>query len=110
MGTVMNPHRRRLQAYGRLTVEPDGSLQQWRTYLTDPCASCGTKMRYDSDYFMVRDSLWRKACNAQMTSPDELMCISCTESGIGRLLRQRDFTPCLVTEGYFGFDKTRFEP
>lgn len=108
--TTLNPHRRHLQAEGRLTVEPDGSIQQWRPYLADPCGSCGTTMRYDSDYFVIRDHLWRKACRSQSVPRDSLMCITCTEGGLGRLLRQRDFKPCLVTDGYFGFDKTRFEP
>lgn len=105
----LNPERRRLQAEGQVTVEPDGSIQHWRVYLTDPCAACGTTMRYDSDYFVVQDRLWARACRANGVPRESIMCITCTEQGLGRLLRQRDFKPCLVTEGYFGFDKTRFE-
>lgn len=67
-------------------------------------------MRYDSDYFVVRDPIWRKACAGRLLPRDSLMCITCTEKGLGRLLRQRDFKTCLVTDGFFGFDKTRFEP
>lgn len=76
-------------------------------FLKWPCAHCDKRMSYHRNYFMIRDHLWLKACRALRIDRFELLCLPCTEKGLGRPVRQRDLTDCLVNSGYFGFDKTR---
>lgn len=79
-----------------------------KAYLSKPCAHCGKRMTYAKQYFVIRDRLWRKACRALGVSHHALMCVPCTEKGLGRGLRQGDFKPCPVTDGLFGFNLQRF--
>lgn len=78
-----------------------------RPHIAWPCACCQRQQRYDTDYFMVHNKLWARACKTLRVDPLDLMCFACIEKGIGRKLRQRDLTNCLVNDGVYGFDKSR---
>lgn len=79
-------------------------------FLAWRCAHCDKRMSYHRNYFMIRDTLWRRVYKALRVKVLDYICIACTEKGLGRPLRQRDFTECLVNAGHFGFDLARFPP
>ena len=78
-------------------------------YLKDKCDACGGKLRYATDYYMLKNSVWKKV----MPNNDEhkLLHITCAEIRLGRAFRKRDFMPGVaLNEGVFGFTIRGFEP
>ena len=45
-----------------------------------------------SEYYMVRDSVWREAGMSERKDQAIFLCIGCLEARLGRMLTARDFT------------------
>lgn len=58
------------------------------------CLDCGIDTADSHEYYMVKDRLWRKA-NPKM---DGMLCITCLESRLGRVLTYKDFTRAPVND------------
>lgn len=85
-------------------------IEYWRTAPTQEpitlqpiCDHCGLTMYRSTDYYMVWDGVWFEAA-----AGDELLHIGCLETRLGRSLVRSDFADCMVNDGCFGFDVSRF--
>lgn len=57
----------------------------------DLCVDCKVNTMDMNEYYMVNDSLWKRA---GMKQHDGFLCIGCLETRVGRGLTSRDFTEC----------------
>lgn len=71
------------------------------------CRECRQPMRYDTDYYMLRHTVWAQAIGARpetQYAPGYLH-LACVEKRIGRQLHLDDFMPEVpINFGAFGFD------
>lgn len=58
------------------------------------CLDCHVDTSAIKEYYMVKNKVWRKA------HPDDngMLCISCLETRLGRVLTYKDFTKCLLND------------
>ena len=59
------------------------------------CIDCRVDTSENLEYYMVHDHIWRQARGSGM------LCIGCLENRLGRSLRPRDFTDCLLNSDAF---------
>lgn len=62
-------------------------------HVTFDCKDCGVDTDSICEYYMVKDSLWKKAVKKDT---EIILCIGCLEDRIGRELTPEDFTEAPV--------------
>lgn len=62
-----------------------------RPFICIDCAACTNCTR---EYYMVTDQVWEQA-HPKLTG---MLCISCLEARLGRLLNRTDFTDCPLNQ------------
>ena len=69
--------------------------------ITTRCADCGLGTPTAGEYFMVRNEIWETAWAGRLKPwhalpGQQVLCVGCLETRIGRTLMARDFTaaPC----------------
>lgn len=55
------------------------------------CKDCNVDVVYIQEWYMVNDSVWKKA---GMKKRGGFLCVGCLEKRIGRKLNKRDFFCC----------------
>lgn len=85
--------RRKRHAAARLCLE---ALQLFDDLARFSCQDCGLDTM-DDNYYMVHDSLWRKA----HPKLHGMLCLPCLQRRVGRRLTLDDFTPAPIN--YFGW-------
>lgn len=91
------------------------------TYRPDPCrcSDCGLRIRFETDYYTLRNTVWNEAMTGVASGVDDGTCdgvagnlhVVCAERSLGRELRRGDFNlDALVNFGVFGFTIVGFEP
>lgn len=56
------------------------------------CLDCGVNTADAHEYYMVKNKVWRKV----HPKDDGMLCISCLEARLGRVLTHKDFTDAPV--------------
>jgi hypothetical protein len=57
------------------------------------CGDCGVRVFECGEYYSLRDSVWKSVARKS-----EMLCVGCIEERLGRLLVNRDFRPCPLTD------------
>lgn len=61
------------------------------------CNRCGKNVFINpKDYFMLKDEIWKEACNNKYWSLDSVLCKQCTEDLLERELQDTDYTDAPV--------------
>lgn len=71
---------------------------------THICPDCGVNAWNKGEDFYVTDRIWKSTIPNHMR--DDVFCIGCFESRLGRKLQKRDFKAWFHTNRWWG-DKTR---
>lgn len=80
------------------------------------CTHCGLRIRYATDYYVLKNPVWNKAMTGRATGRNDRPCsgatgylhIVCAEQRLGRELRQKDFEGVPLNFGAYGFDSRHF--
>ena len=63
------------------------------------CNTCGKDVFKDpNDYFMLREEIWKEACDNEYISTTDVLCKSCVEKILGRKLVKSDYTSAPVND------------
>lgn len=57
------------------------------------CLDCGDNTFFKNEYYMVHDEIW------DSVAQDGMLCISCLENRLGRILNSKDFTSYPINLG-----------
>lgn len=63
------------------------------TNITHRCVDCGINTYNINEYYMARKEIWQEA-----NLHKGMICIGCLENRLGRFLRKKDFSDCLLNE------------
>jgi len=66
------------------------------------CLDCGVNTADTHEYYMVKNKVWRKA----HPEDEGMLCISCLETRLGRVLRHKDFTDAPINDTVGGWPQS----